>query len=228
VQIFVDSADPGAIRRWVEYGVADGVTTNPSIMLKCGVSDLEAGARRIAGMIGDRPLSVEVTTNDHELMLMQGRNFATWAPNVVVKIPIINEDGVPSLGVINTLEREGVRVNATACLSFGQAMLAAKAGATYVSLFAGRIGDEGGDPSEVIRQTRAWLDDWRLPSQIIVGSIRSVHDVTSAAAAGAHIVTVPPEFLTKMIDHRYSRETVRQFVADAHQAVAGMIANSAR
>jgi len=226
MEIFVDSADLTAIRRWVEYGVADGVTTNPSIMLKCGVRDLEAGARTIAAAIGDRPLSVEVTTNDHELMLMQARAFATWSPNVVVKIPVINEDGEPSLGVINTLEREGVRVNATACLSFGQAMLAVKAGATYVSLFAGRIGDEGGEPSEVIRRIRTWLDDWHYASRIIVGSIRSVHDVTSAAAAGAHIVTVPPEFLSKMIDHRYGRETVRQFVADAHQAVAGMIASA--
>jgi len=226
MEIFVDSADLGAIRRWVEYGVADGVTTNPSIMLKCGVRDLEAGARTIAVAIGDRPLSVEVTTNDHELMLMQGRTFATWASSIVVKIPVINEDGEPSLGVISTLEREGVRVNATACLSFAQAMLAVKAGATYVSLFAGRIGDEGGEPSEVIRRTRAWLDDWHYSSRIIVGSIRSVHDVTSAAEAGAHIVTVPPEFLARMIDHRYSRETVRQFVADAHQAVAGMIASA--
>src|SRR5262245_56478199 len=129
MEIFVDSADLAAITRWVEYGVADGVTTNPSIMLKCGRRDLEAAPRAVA--IGDRPLSVEVTTNDHELMLLQGRNFATWAPNIVVKIPVINEDGGPSLGVINRLEREGVRVNATACLSFGQAMLAAKAGATY-------------------------------------------------------------------------------------------------
>jgi transaldolase len=222
VQVFIDSADVTEIRRWVSYGVADGVTTNPSIMLKCGVRDLEMGAREIAAAIGDRPVSVEVTTNDHELMLKQGREFARWAPNIVVKIPILNEDGVPSLGIINELESGGIRVNATACLSFGQAMLAAKAGATYVSLFAGRIGDEGHDPTEVVSLTRRWLDDWRYPSKIIVGSIRSAYDIQTAAAAGAHIVTAPPEFLGKLVDHRYSRETVRQFVLDATRAVAGL------
>lgn len=220
MQIFVDSADLAQIRRWLAYGVVDGVTTNPSIMLKCGVRDLERGAREIAEAIGDRPLSVEVTTNDHELMLAQGREFARWAPNIVVKIPVINEDGVPSLGVISELESQGVRVNATACLSFGQAMLAAKAGATYVSLFAGRIGDEGHDPAQTISTTRRWLDDWGYRAKIIVGSIRAAYDVQAAAAAGAHVVTVPPEFLGKLVEHRYSRETVRQFVADAHHALS--------
>lgn len=210
------------------YGVVDGVTTNPSIMLKCGVRDLEAHARAITAAIGDRPLSVEVTTNDHELMLAQGRALATWAPNIVVKIPVINEDGEPSLGVIHELEGAGIRVNATACLSFGQAMLAAKAGATYVSLFAGRIGDEGHDPAAVIRATRAWLDDWGYRSRIIIGSIRAAYDVQTAAQAGAHVITIPPEFLAKVADHRYSRETVRQFVKDASAATTNAVVLAAK
>ena len=218
MQIFIDSADVEQIRRWVGFGVADGVTTNPSIMLKCGVRNVEQGARDIAEVIGSLPLSVEVTTNDHELMLRQARQIARWGPNLVVKIPVVNEDGEPSLGVIRSLESEGIAVNATACLSFGQAMLAAKAGATYVSLFWGRIGDEGNDASRVTRMTRDWLDDWKMSTKIIVGSIRGAHDVQLAAQAGAHIVTIPPELLAKLVDHRYSRETVRQFVADAHRA----------
>lgn len=218
MQIFVDSADLTQIRRWVGYGVADGVTTNPSIMLKYGVRDLEHGSKEIAHTIGGRPLSVEVTTNHHELMVRQGQEMAGWASNIVVKIPVINEDGEPSLGVIHTLEQSGIRVNATACLSFGQAILAAKAGASYVSLFAGRIGDEGNDPAQVIRSVRSWIDDWSMPARIIVGSIRSVRDVQVAAEAGAHVVTVPPEFLAKLVDHRYGRETVRQFVADGQGA----------
>jgi transaldolase len=219
VRVFIDSADLHQIERWLASGVADGVTTNPSIVLKAGVKDLEGHSRRIAELIGDRPLSVEVTTNDPELMLQQGRAFARWAPNIVVKIPVINEDGVPSLVVVNTLEREGIAVNVTACLSFGQAMLAAKAGATYVSLFWGRIGDEGHDPARVVRTARAWLDDWRYKAQIIVGSIRSTYDIQAAAEAGAHVITIPPEFLPKLVDHRYSRETVRQFVADAQRSI---------
>jgi transaldolase len=124
--------------------------------------------------------------------------------------------------VIHHLSQEGIVVNATAILSFNQALLAAKAGATYVSIFAGRVADEGNDPSLIIRNVRRWLDDWELSSHIIVGSIRTVMDIQSAALAGAHIITIPPQFLAKMVDHKYSRETVRQFVQDAEKTVNEM------
>src|SRR5260370_5371324 len=148
-------------------------------------------------------------------MMEQGRLFATWARNIVIKIPIINEFGESCLGVIHRLTQEGIAVNATAILSLNQAILAAKAGATYVSIFAGRVADEGNDPAVVIRNVRNWLDEWKSPSRIIVGSIRTVMDIQSAALAGAHIITIPPQFLPKMVDHKYARETVRQFNADA-------------
>src|SRR5258706_582050 len=140
MEIFLDSANYGEIEKWLSQGVVDGVTTNPSIMFKDGVYDLEEGARRICSMLGNRPVSVEVTTNDTAEMLRQGRTFARWASNVVVKIPVINEQGEPCLGVIQALHQEGTRVNCTALLSFNQAILAAKAGATYVSIFGGRAG----------------------------------------------------------------------------------------
>jgi transaldolase len=155
-------------------------------------------------------------------MLRQGRIYARWASNVVVKIPICTEEGESCLGVVHELSRSGVKVNSTAILSFNQAILAAKAGATYVSIFAGRIADEGGDPGAVISHVRQWLDLWRSPAQIIVGSIRSVMDIQQAALAGAHIITIPPAFLPKMVDHKYSRDTVRQFNRDAEKAVAQM------
>jgi transaldolase len=110
-------------------------------------------------------------------------------------------------------------VNATAILSFNQAMLAAKAGATYVSIFAGRVADEGNDPCVVIRNVRKWLDDWAHPAQIIVGSIRTLMDIQNAALSGAHIITIPPQFIPKMVDHKYTRETVRQFNRDAAKAL---------
>ncbi len=207
---------------WLEQGVVDGVTTNPSIMFKDGVTDLEEGARRLAALLGERPLSVEVTSNDREIMLEQARTFATWARNIVVKIPIVNEFGESCLGVMHQLSQEGIGVNATAILSFNQAILAAKAGATYVSIFAGRVADEGNDPAIVIQNVRRWLDDWGLSAHIIVGSIRTVMDIQNAALAGTHIITVPPQFLPKMVDHRYSRETVRQFVQDAEKTIAQM------
>jgi len=222
MQIFIDSADVKQIETWLGQGVVDGVTTNPSIMFKDGVTDLEEGARKLAALLGDRPLSVEVTTNDHETMLEQARKFATWARNIVVKIPIVNEFGESCLGEMHRLSQEGIAINATAILSFNQAILAAKAGATYVSIFAGRVADEGNDPAVVIRNVRQWLDDWGLSARIIVGSIRTVMDVQIAALAGAHIITIPPQFLPKMVDHRYSRETVRQFVQDADKTFKEM------
>lgn len=219
MKIFVDSANFGEVEKWMRQGVVDGVTTNPSIMFKDGVYDLEEGARRLCAMLGQRPVSVEVTSNNHDEMIRQGRTFASWAPNVAVKIPIVNEFGESCLGVISALASEGIRVNTTAILSFNQAVLAAKAGATYVSIFAGRVADEGNDPGTVIRNVRRWLDDWNYPAKIIVGSIRTVMDIQNAALAGAHIITIPPQFLPKMVDHKYTRETVRQFNLDAEKAL---------
>jgi transaldolase len=220
MRVFVDSADQKQIAYWLEEGVVDGVTTNPSIMFKDGATDLEDCARRLASMLGEKPLSVEVTSNDRNVMIEQARTFATWARNIVVKIPIVNEHGESCLGVMHRLSQEGIGVNATAILSFNQAMLAAKAGATYVSIFAGRVADEGNDPAVTIRNTRRWLDDWEFSSHIIVGSIRTVMDIQNAALAGAHIITIPPQFLPKMVDHRYTRETVHQFVQDAEKTLA--------
>lgn len=222
MQIFVDSADYQQIDHWLQEGVVDGVTTNPSIMFKDGVPDIEEGAQRLAALLQERPLSVEVTTNDRDIMLEQAREFATWARNIVVKIPVVNEYGESCLGVMHHLSNEGIAINATAILSFNQAILAAKAGATYVSIFAGRVADEGNDPAVVIRNVRNWLDQWDCPARIIVGSIRTVMDIQNAALAGAHIITIPPQFLPKMVDHQYTRETVRQFMRDADKTLKQM------
>jgi transaldolase len=219
VQIFIDSAEVAEIKKWLDYGIADGVTTNPSIILQDGVCDIERCARDIATLVAPRPVSVEVTTNDLEGMVTQAREFAGWAPNIVVKIPVINESGAPCLGVIRQLETENIRVNCTAILSFNQLALAAKAGATYVSIFAGRVSDEGHDAAGLISASAAWLQDWGYKSRIIVGSIRAVMDIQMAALAGAHIITVPPPFLIKMVDHKYTRDTVRGFIADAKKAL---------
>lgn len=220
MRIFIDSADIREIKKWLAQGVVDGVTTNPSILLKDGAYDIEQTTRQLCALLGDRPVSIEVATNDLNEMVRQARQFAAWAGNIVVKIPVVNESGESCLGVVHALTEEGIRVNATAIMSFNQAMLAAKAGATYVSIFAGRIADEGHDPAAVIRNVRHWLDEWGCRAEIIVGSMRGAIDIQNAALAGAHIVTVPPQFLPKMIDHKYTRETVRQFNRDAEKALA--------
>ena len=218
MEIFADTADVREIQTWLDFGVLDGATTNPSIMLAGGEYELRAGAIKIAELLGDRPLSVEVVTDDPEEMYRQAIEMSRWAPNIVVKIPIITTQGEPCLGVISKLADDGVKVNATACLSFNQAMLAAKAGATYISLFAGRISDEGASAYEVVRNIATWLKAWHMPNKIIVGSIRETVNVQDASLAGAHVVTVPPKFLWQMIDHKYSRFTVAQFLADGQSA----------
>ncbi len=228
MEIFVDSASTSEIEKGLKKGVIDGVTTNPSIMYKDGVYDAESGSRKIAALIDPFPLSVEVTTNDLDEMLVQARRFASWAPNIAVKIPQTNQFGHPCYGVIKKLETEGIKVNATVAMSFGQVMLAAKAGATYISIFAGRVTDEGGSATEIISNSVNWLERWDFKSKIIVGSIRSVGDVLTAALAGAHIITIPPQFIDKMADHKNTRETVRQFVDDARKATEMMQTARAR
>lgn len=222
MEIFIDSASTAEIKKWLNTGAVDGVTTNPSIMLKDGVYNMEDGAKRISALVDPRPVSVEVTTNDLQEMLAQAREFAAWAPNIVIKVPQETQDGIPCYEVMHQLENEGIRVNATAALSLGQVFLSAKAGATYISIFSGRVEDEGGDAAEIIRNAVDWLEGWGFDSKIIVGSIRSVSDVLQAAIAGAHVITIPPSFLAKMADHKYTRETVRQFVDDAAKALEMM------
>lgn len=161
MQIFLDTANVDEIRRWMGQGVVDGVTTNPTIMLNDGVADVEPRAVELAALISPRPLSIEVTTNDRHEMIQQAHLISRWAPNIVVKIPVITTEGTPCLDVVQTLEEQGIATNVTACLSFGQAALAAKAGATYVSLFAGRIADEGHDPAAVIQITTDWIRRWK-------------------------------------------------------------------
>jgi transaldolase len=222
MEIFLDTANLDHIERWLKCGVVDGVTTNPSIMLRDGGYDLQQRALEIARLVEPRPVSVEVTTSDLDEIVRQARMYAEWARNIVVKMPVINEFGKPCLGVVRDLEREGVRMNVTACLSYGQALLGAKAGASYVSVFAGRVADEGGDARRLVRSVRDWLDLWGSPTKMIVGSIRSTMELQSTAQAGAHVVAVPPVILGGFVDHRYSRETVRKFNEDAAKALRKM------
>ena len=208
MKLFLDTADIREIEKW-EF-LIDGVTTNPTILRKCG-----GNIKDIANRIPLIPLSIEVTTNDLDEMMVQARGLSEISRNIVVKIPQETQDGIPCYEIIKCLESGGIRVNATVAMSFGQVILSAKSNATYISIFAGRIGDEGGFPNAIISQSAEWLTRWNYKSQIIVGSIRQVSDVLQAAGAGAHIITVPPEILTKMADHKYTRETVRQFINDS-------------
>lgn len=218
MKIFLDTSNIADIETWLEHGIVDGVTTNPSIMLKQGNRDLRGSVTAIAHLIAPRPVSVEVYTNELSQMLQQAREFATWASNIVVKITIITEQGASCLPVIRTLASENINVNCTACLTFTQLMLATKAGARYVSLLIGRISEEGGSGYDTVSISRKWLDIWGYQSEIIAGSIRSVADVRQVAMAGVHIATIPPQLLPNLLDHKYSRFTVKQLIEDGQEA----------
>jgi transaldolase len=224
--IFLDTADLKEIKRFHRMGIIRGVTTNPTILLhqgfKGGMRELEARAKEIAGLIAPLPLSVEVTTNDPAKMIEQARTFAGWAENLVVKITVHGPEGeLENMEIIHDLETvHNVRVNVTAMMSAQQCFLAALAGATYVSIFGGRVNNMGYNACGEIARLRRLLDGFNLQSQIIVGSTREILNVTEWLEAGAHIVTVLPHLLEGMLVHPYSKETVQMFLRDGAKAEA--------
>ena len=222
--IFLDSGDVREIEKYIRMGIIRGVTTNPTILLKDGVrggiTEIKKREVEIAKIIHPYPLSVEVTTNEKEKMIEQAREFSKWADNINVKITIHGPNGeLDNLEVVNLLEnKHNVRVNVTAMMSAQQCFLAAMAGATYVSLFAGRVNNMGYNACIEIKKLRKVLDDFDLKAKVIIGSTREVLNVIEWIEAGAHIVTVAPKFLEGMIVHPYSKETVQQFLRDANKA----------
>ena len=227
MKIFIDSASLEEIEKYLGWGICDGVTTNPTINVKYGVRSVEGMRERsiqIAELINPRPLSVEVTSDDPEEMLRQAHEYAAWASNICIKITITTRIGESCLPIVHQLYRDGVDVNVTAMMTVNQAILAAKAGGRYVSLFGGRIDDEGGDTVNVIWALRQWLDRWAsvCPNhpEIIVGSARTTKNIADWAIAGAHVLTVTPVVLSKMLANARTKETVAQFL-DAAEAVRG-------
>ncbi len=226
--IFLDTADLNEIKRFHRMGILRGVTTNPTILLKQGVTggmrELEARAKEIASLIAPLPLSVEVTTNDPARALDQAKTFAGWADNIAVKITVHGPAGeLDNMELIHDLETaHDIRVNVTAMMSAQQCFLAALAGATYVSIFGGRVNNMGYNACGEIARLRKLLDQFQLKSQIIVGSTREVLNVIEWLEAGAHIVTVLPNLLEGMLVHPYSKETVAMFLRDGATAEALM------
>ena len=215
--IFLDSSNLEEIERFHMMGLIRGVTTNPTIMMKDGVKNLKERAIDIADLIGPMPVSIEVTSNDPAEMLDQALEFDRWAPNINVKITIHGPEGeLDNLKVINTLETAmDVRVNVTAMMSAQQAFLAAQAGASYVSLFGGRINNMGYNACTEIIRLRRLIEACDLNTKIIVGSVREVANIIDWLDSGAHIVTVPPKFIETMLVHPYTKETVQMFLNDA-------------
>ena len=226
--IFLDTGNLTEIERFHRMGIIRGVTTNPTILLKAGVTGgmkgIEARSKEIARLIAPLPLSVEVTTTEREKVIQQALTFAGWADNINVKVTIHGPEGeLENLEIIHELEtKHDVRINVTAMMSAQQCFLAALAGATYVSIFGGRVNNMGYNVCDEIAKLRSVLDQFDLPSQIIVGSTREVLNVIEWLESGAHIVTVMPNLLEGMLVHPYSKETVQMFLRDAAKTEAAL------
>ena len=224
MSIFLDTGNLAEIERFHRMGIIRGVTTNPTILLKEGVTGgmkgVEARSKEIARLIAPLPLSVEVTKTEREDVIAQALTLAGWADNINVKVTIHGPDGeLENLEIIHELEtKHDVRVNVTAMMSAQQCLLAAMAGATYVSIFCGRVNNMGYNAIGELGKLRSVLDEFGLKSQIIAASTREILNVIEWLDAGAHIVTVLPKFLEGMIVHPYSKETVQMFLGDAAKA----------
>ena len=222
--IFLDTGNLKEIEQYHRMGIVRGVTTNPTILLKDGVTGgmpgIEKRSKQIAQLIAPLPLSVEVTTNDPEQAIQQAQIFAGWADNIVVKVTIHGPCGeLENMQVIHELETVyKIPVNVTAMMSAQQCFLAALAGATYVSIFGGRVNNMGYNVCSEITKLRKLLDQFQLKSQIIVGSTREVLNIVEWLEAGAHIVTVVPDLIKGMLVHPYTKETVQMFMRDAAKA----------
>lgn len=221
--IFLDTGKMDEIRKYHEMGIIRGVTTNPSIMLRDGVTGGMEGIKKraveIAKLIAPLPLSVEVTNNDPERMVPQAIEFSKWAENINVKITIHGPKGeLDNVKIIHQLEhKHNIRVNVTAMMSAQQCFLAAMAGATYVSIFGGRVNNMGYDSRLEVKRLRGLLDSFKMSAQIIVGSCREVLNIVEWFEAGAHIVTAGPSLVEGMIIHPYTKETVEMFVRDGEK-----------
>jgi transaldolase len=209
MKFFVDTADIGEIKEMAATGLLDGVTTNPSLVAKAN-RDFKTIIAEICAVV-DGPVSAEVAATDHENMLREGRILAKIAPNVAVKVPL-TWDGLKTCKV---LSGEGTMVNVTLCFSANQALLAAKAGATFISPFIGRLDDMGQDGMELIRDIRTIYDNYpELGTEILAASIRTVGHVRDAALVGADVATLPPAILKALAHHPLTDKGLAQFVAD--------------
>lgn len=211
LEIFLDTASVKEIKEILPCGIISGVTTNQKIFLAEKGCNFKERVMEILSLV-DGPLSVELTKTDRsdDELIAEAVEYSRWSPkNITIKVPM-SGDG-RGLRIVNQLRQQNVKTNMTALISTNQVLLAAKAGATYASIFFNRVKDAGEDAERVVRESRALLDKMDTPTKIIVGSIRKPEDVTQAAIAGAHIITIPYKILVQMPFHPKTEETIKEF-----------------
>ncbi len=208
MKFFIDTANLEEIREAASLGLVDGVTTNPSLVAKEG-RDFHAVLREIVSLVNG-PISAEVTTTDREEMLTQGRELARIHPNIVVKVPLTRE----GLQACKKFRDEGIRVNVTLCFSPSQALLAAKAGASYISPFLGRLDDISHDGMELIHQIRTIYDNYGFETELLAASLRHPRHIVECALAGADVGTMPYKVMLQLLKHPLTDLGQETFLAD--------------
>ncbi len=220
MRIFLDTANIDEIQQAVRWGICDGVTTNPSLYAKESGSGVSYRDRilEIAEVV-DGPISAECVSRTSAELVEEAREIASWHEKVVVKIPI----DAAGLEAISLVSAAGIKVNTTLIFSLNQALLAANAGAAYVSPFIGRLDDIGEDGVALVAEIVSLLDQYHLPTQVIAASVRHTAHVTGCAAVGAHIVTLPMRVLEQMVQHPLTDKGIATFLADWERAQGGVV-----
>ncbi len=212
MKFFLDTANLEEIKNAADMGLIDGVTTNPSLMAKEGAKDFDAHMLKICDLV-DGPISAEVLSTDYEGMMKEARHLAKLHKNIVIKLPM-TEDGIRAT---KTCTDENIKTNVTLVFQPLQALLAAKAGATYVSPFVGRLDDIGHDGMQIIEEIRVIFDNYAFPTQILTASIRHPHHVLRAALYGSDVSTIPFKVILQLMNHTLTDVGLDKFMKDAEK-----------
>jgi len=211
--LFVDTGDIDEIKLAAEWGIIDGVTTNPSLIAKSGKGFKET-VLKICELMPNGDISAEVVATDYPTMLKEALEVSSWHPNIVVKVPLIE----PGISLIKTLSDRGIRTNCTLVFSVSQALMAAKAGATYISNFVGRVDDISDDGMQAVRATVDMVNNFGFDSEVLVASVRHPLHVVQAIEAGAHVATMPLKIISMLFKHPLTDKGLKQFLDDWNKA----------
>lgn len=213
MKLFVDTGDLEEVKQAADWGIIDGVTTNPSLIAKTGKGFKET-VLKICELVPNGDISAEVVATDYDTMLKEALEVSSWHPNIVVKVPLIE----PGISLVKTLSDKGIRTNVTLVFSVSQALLAAKAGATYISNFVGRVDDISDDGMTAVAATVDMVNTYGFDSEVLVASVRHPLHVVQGIQAGAHVATMPMKILGMLFKHPLTDKGLKQFLDDWNKA----------
>lgn len=222
MKLFVDTGDVEEVRQAAEWGILDGVTTNPTLIAKSGKGFRET-VLKICELVPNGDISAEVVATDYDNMLKEALEISSWHPQIVVKVPLIE----PGIRLVSTLADKGIKTNVTLVFSVSQALMAAKAGATYISNFVGRVDDLSDDGMVAVQHTVQMIHEYGFESEVLVASVRHPLHVVQAIQAGAHVSTMPMKIMQMLFKHPLTDSGLKRFLDDWNQAGLSIFENKA-